>query len=98
MMSNVSARHSCFQIITANPGISASSHWAVIETQKIQLKPSSISIRYNPGPHSFVGTTDNVQAISFDRTLRYVRYIGTITGTSPSFPLAVIVGEQKKQV
>jgi hypothetical protein len=45
-----------------------------------------------------VSTTDNVQAISFDRTLRYVRYIGTVTGTSPSFPLAVVVGEQKKQV
>jgi hypothetical protein len=45
-----------------------------------------------------VSTTDNVQAISFDRTLRYVRSIGTVTGTSPSFPLAVVVGEQKKQV
>lgn len=45
-----------------------------------------------------VSTTDNVQAISFDRTLRYVRYVGTITGTSPSFPLAVIVSEQKKEI
>jgi hypothetical protein len=45
-----------------------------------------------------VSTTDNVQAISFDRTLRYVRYVGTITGTSPSFPVAVLIGEQKKQV
>jgi hypothetical protein len=45
-----------------------------------------------------VTSTDNVQAISFDRTQRYVRYVGTITGTSPSFPVAVIVGEQKKQV
>ncbi len=45
-----------------------------------------------------VSTTDNVQAISFDRTLRYVRYSGTVGGTSPSFPLAVIVSEQKKQV
>jgi len=49
-------------------------------------------------PFTAVSTTDNVQAIGFDRTQRYVRYIGTITGTSPSFPLAVIVGEQKKQV
>lgn len=45
-----------------------------------------------------VSTTDNVQAISFDRTLRYVRYVGTIGGTSPSFPVAVLIGEQKKQV
>lgn len=45
-----------------------------------------------------VTTTDNVQAIAFDRTLRYVRYVGTVTGTSPSFPTAVIVSEQKKQI
>jgi hypothetical protein len=47
---------------------------------------------------SAVTSTDNVQAISFDRTQRYVRYVGTITGTSPSFPVAVLIGEQKKQV
>jgi hypothetical protein len=45
-----------------------------------------------------VTTSDNVQAISFDRTKRYLRYLGTITGTSPSFALAVVVTEQKKQV
>jgi hypothetical protein len=42
--------------------------------------------------------TDNVQAIAFDRTLRYVRYVGTVGGTSPSFGLAVIVSEQKKEI
>lgn len=45
-----------------------------------------------------VSTTDNAQAISFDRTKRYVRYAATITGTSPSFPIAVVITEQKKQV
>jgi hypothetical protein len=45
-----------------------------------------------------VTATDNVQAITFDRTCRYVRYIGTIGGTSPSFPVGVLIGEQKKQV
>ncbi|MFO0808974.1 MAG: hypothetical protein U0746_10150 [Gemmataceae bacterium] len=45
-----------------------------------------------------VGSADNVQAIAFDRTQRYVRYVGTVTGTSPSFIVAVVVGEQKKQV
>jgi hypothetical protein len=45
-----------------------------------------------------VVTNDNVQAISFDRTKRYLRYVGTITGTSPSIPLAVVITEQKKQV
>jgi poly(3-hydroxybutyrate) depolymerase len=52
--------------ITASPGISAWSHWAGIEAQKVQLKPSSISIRYNPGPHSFAGTTDNVARLALD--------------------------------
>jgi hypothetical protein len=45
-----------------------------------------------------VTATDNVQAITFDRTQRYVRYIGTIAGTTPSFAVAVIVSEQKKQL
>jgi hypothetical protein len=42
--------------------------------------------------------SDNVQAISFDRTQRYVRYVGTVTGTSPSIPAAALIGEQKKEV
>jgi hypothetical protein len=45
-----------------------------------------------------VTASNNYQAITFDRTKRYLRYIGTIAGTSPSFALAVIVSEQKKQV
>src|SRR5947209_7146802 len=31
------------------------------------------------------------QAITFDRTKRYVRYLGTIGGTSPSFAMAVVI-------
>ncbi len=45
-----------------------------------------------------VTASDKVQAIAFERTLRYVRYSGTISGTSPSFPVAIVFGEQKKQV
>ncbi len=45
-----------------------------------------------------VSSTDNVQVITFDRTKRYVRYVGTVGGTSPSFPVAVVISEQKKQV
>ena len=45
-----------------------------------------------------VTTATNTQAITFDRTKRYVRYIGTIGGTSPSFALAVFISEQKKQL
>ncbi len=45
-----------------------------------------------------VNAADNSQAISFDRTKRYLRYLGTITGTSPTIPLSVTIVEQKKQV
>lgn len=49
---------------TANPGISAWSHWVGIEAQIRPLRPSSASIRYDPGHRRFVGTTDNVARIS----------------------------------
>jgi hypothetical protein len=45
-----------------------------------------------------VGASDVMQSISFDRTLRYVRYVGTVTGTSPTIAAGVLIGEQKKQV
>jgi len=45
-----------------------------------------------------VTASSNYQAITFDRTKRYVRYVGTIAGTSPSFALAVVISEQKKQL
>jgi hypothetical protein len=45
-----------------------------------------------------VTTNDNVQAITFDRTLRFVRYVGTVGGTSPQIPVAVVISEQKKQI
>src|SRR5262245_18919003 len=47
---------------------------------------------------SQVTASNNYQAITFDRTKRYVRYVGTIGGTSPSFALAVLISEQKKQI
>jgi len=40
----------------------------------------------------------NYQALTFDRTKRYVRYVGTVAGSSPSFALAVVISEQKKQI
>jgi hypothetical protein len=45
-----------------------------------------------------VTANDNVQAVTFDRTQRYVRYAGTVTGTSPTIPVAVIISEQRKQL
>lgn len=40
----------------------------------------------------------NLQTIVFDRTKRYLRHSRTLAGTSPSFALAVLIGEQKKTV
>jgi hypothetical protein len=40
----------------------------------------------------------NTQAISFDRTKRYLRYAVTVGGTSPSFVVAVIISQQKKEI
>jgi hypothetical protein len=45
-----------------------------------------------------VTTADNVQAVTFSRTQRYVRYVGTVAGSSPSIPVAVIISEQRKQL
>src|SRR5262245_43542995 len=45
-----------------------------------------------------VTSSSNYQALTFDRTKRYVRYVGTVAGSSPSFALAVVISEQKKQI
>lgn len=43
-----------------------------------------------------VDAPNNVQTIAFRRTKRYVRYVGTVTGTDPSVPVAALIGEQQK--
>jgi hypothetical protein len=43
-----------------------------------------------------VTASNNLQTIVFDRTKRYLRHSRTIAGTSPTFALAVLIGEQKK--
>ncbi len=45
-----------------------------------------------------VTTSTNTQALVFERTKRYLRYVATVGGTSPSFAIAVIISQQKKQV
>ena len=39
---------------------------------------------------------NNVQAIRFMRTQRYIRYAATLSGTTPSIKVAALIGEQKK--
>ncbi|MGA2260842.1 MAG: hypothetical protein ABSH28_05340 [Acidobacteriota bacterium] len=50
--------------VTANPGISAWSHWVGIEAQIPPLRASSASIRFDPGHRRFSGTTENVARLS----------------------------------
>ena len=52
--------------VTANPGISAWSHWAGIEAQIHSLRASSVHLRYDPGQRRFSGTTDNVARLALD--------------------------------
>jgi len=43
-----------------------------------------------------VTASNNLQTTVFDRTKRYLRHSRTISGTSPTFALAALIGEQKK--
>ena len=51
---------------TANPGISATSHWATIEAQTQALMPSSVTIDLDAEGRKFTGTTSNVARLSID--------------------------------
>src|SRR5262249_27426343 len=59
-----SLRHVNFT--TANPGISARSHWVSVHSQRQHGKYSNVDVRYDPGLRRFTGTTDNVRALAFD--------------------------------
>jgi len=75
-------RHVSFT--TANPGVSARSHWAAIEAQLEQLKPSSVTVRHDPEQRRFTGTTDNVARLAL--SLKHV---------TPGDPVAVELDGQK---
>ncbi len=45
-----------------------------------------------------VTSAGNYQTITFERSKRYVRYVSTVSGTGPSFAVAVFVSQQKKVV
>ena len=45
-----------------------------------------------------VTASTNTQVITFERTKRYLRYVATLGGSSPSFAAAALIGQQKKQV
>lgn len=43
-----------------------------------------------------VTASNNLQIVQFQRTKRYVRYAGTIAGTTPSFTMGVVFVGQKQ--
>ena len=45
-----------------------------------------------------VTASNNNQIVSFERTKRYLRYVATLGGTSPSYAIAALMAEQKKEV
>ena len=45
-----------------------------------------------------VTASSSLQVITFDRTKRYVRHYRNVSGTTPTFVLGVVIGEQKKAV
>jgi dienelactone hydrolase len=54
------------EFVTASPGVSAQSHWATIEAQVEQFKPSSVSIDHDPKACRFSGKTENVARLALD--------------------------------
>jgi poly(3-hydroxybutyrate) depolymerase len=52
------------EFVTANPGISARSHWATIEAQIHQLKPSAINLSLEE--RRLAGSTENVARLAVD--------------------------------
>jgi predicted esterase len=70
--------------ITVNPGVSATLHWATIEAQTQALRPSLVSLHYDPDQRRFSGTTVNVARLTLD--LHHV---------PPEKPIAVELDGQK---
>jgi predicted esterase len=62
---------------TANPGISAASHWVAIEAQQHALAKSAVVIHYAADRRHFAGTTENVARLAL--SLNHVRPGGTLT-------------------
>lgn len=67
---------------TANPGISASSHWVTIEAQEHALARSSVDIRWEAGERRFVGSTENVGRLSLG-----LGHLGLAKGSAPVIEL-----------
>ena len=69
---------------TANPGLSASSHWVAIEAQQRDLAPSTVDAGWDPHGRHFTAATENVARLAFD--LAHVK---------PGLPLTATLDGQK---
>jgi Flp pilus assembly protein TadG len=68
-------------------------------TGKIQESADNVTWTDVPAAaFTAVTASNNVQTITFERTKRYLRHFRTVSGTSPTFPLGVLIGEQKKSI
>ncbi len=54
------------EFTTMSPAVSASCHWVSIGMQEQQWRPSTVSIRYDPGKRRFVGNTTNVARLTLN--------------------------------
>ena len=54
------------EFLTANPGVSAQSHWLTIESQIQALKISGATITQDVKERTFTGTTENVERLALD--------------------------------
>lgn len=68
-------------------------------TGKIQESDDGVTFTDISGAtFAAVTLSNNLQVITFDRTKRYVRHYRTISGSSPSFVIGAVIGQQKKTV
>ena len=45
-----------------------------------------------------VSASTNTQVLVFERTKRYLRHNRTVTGTTPTFQICVLIGQQRKSI
>ncbi len=60
------------EFVTANPGISATSHWLTVLAQQHPLEYSHVTIDRDPKTGAFKGTTENVRRLSLAPTAAHV--------------------------
>jgi hypothetical protein len=66
-----------------------------------RIQESADNTNWSDVPNATFATvtaSNNVQVIVFDRTRRYLRYSRTLGGTSPTFFLSTLIGQQRKTV